>query len=1262
MNRILNFLALILLFTPISYAQQVLTVTNLNDSGVGSFRQLVDDAVDGDTIRFSAGLLTNGSDSLVLASQITIDQNVTIIGLYNQTDTLYISGNHASRIFLVTAGLNMLTLDSLVLVNGKITGSNGGAIHASSPLTMTHCVLNGNSSFMTTVGANSIFGGAIYTSSTLSLSFCALNGNSSEITSVGSNVVSKGGAIYAGGLLMMNSCTLNGNSSISSSTWTAVSSSTQFSYYSYADGGAVYAVNGLIMNDCSLNDNAVSASTSSSYFSGSTKGGAVYSQGSLTMNLCTLNGNSALTSSNVSNYAPSSNGGAIYAASTLTMDSCSLDGNSSTCSTSYVAHSKGGAIYAVSALTMTACMVNNSSSLASSSFAGSWYYFANASSGGAIYTENSITLIRCTVNGNSSSAASLSFNGNSSCKSKGGAIYASGLLQIDSCYFTNNLAKNVFNCVDPFSYGGAIYAAGPMVMNSSVLNNNSINSLFTTTNALSHAFGGAIYAVGMGGLTMSRCTLNGNSCLARKSTGGAIYTGTLTMDSCSLTNNSASSYYSASGGAIYVNGRSSMKACTLANNSSSSTYSTNASYGGAIYNGNGLTVSTCIFRNNTVTSANTASGGAIYTGNVLLISNSELSNNLVTSPTWSATNSSRGGAIYAVDTLTAGSCTIINNFSQSNTKTADAIWVDGNIYLSNTIVGSTSNRPQIPVQNGTQTIPAVLTAYNSYVSKMDLSASNANFDGTDPTINLRFVDTAGNDFRLAPNSDLVNNGANNLLQNDTLDVNDNGNTSEQLPIDLQGATRIMYGRVDLGAYEATSIGIDTIVCQTYTSPSGLVKTVSEVFNDTIPAINGTDSVFTIYLMVGAPSASTMDTTVCETYTSPSGNHTWTTSGTYMDTIPNFYGCDSVMTINLTVNTPTASTIDTTVCGTYISPSGNYTWTTSGTYMDTIPNAIGCDSLMTINLTVNMPTASTIDTTVCETYTSPSGNNTWTSSGTYMDTIPNAMGCDSLITINLTVNTVTLSTINAIVCGTSYTSPSGNHTWTTSGTYMDTIPNFHGCDSIITIHLIVSTATQATIDTTVCGTFTSPSGSNTWTSSGTYMDTIPNITGCDSIITIHLIVNPLVDATTTLNSDLSIMANTNNAVYQWIDCTDSTFINNAIGQTFVPQENGSYAVIVTNQGGCSVTSECVEIESLGLEDLFSDQIKLYPNPCINGKLIIESSVPVLKVTVLDLNGTLLTPPVDLMTGTVDVSILATGQYFIRLITIQGIVNKMVSVIH
>ncbi len=75
-------------------------------------------------------------------------------------------------------------------------------------------------------------------------------------------------------------------------------------------------------------------------------------------------------------------------------------------------------------------------------------------------------------------------------------------------------------------------------------------------------------------------------------------------------------------------------------------------------------------------------------------------------------------------------------------------------------------------------------------------------------------------------------------------------------------------------------------------------------------------------------------------------------------------------------------------------------------------------------TCNQTTSSSFSKTVCKSYTSPSGK-IWTTSNTYKDTIPNTVGCDSIISINLTINTVDTSlvvsgnTITAKATGATY---------------------------------------------------------------------------------------------------------------------------------------------------------------------------------------------------------------------------------------------------
>lgn len=252
-----------------------------------------------------------------------------------------------------------------------------------------------------------------------------------------------------------------------------------------------------------------------------------------------------------------------------------------------------------------------------------------------------------------------------------------------------------------------------------------------------------------------------------------------------------------------------------------------------------------------------------------------------------------------------------------------------------------------------------------------------------------------------------------------------------------------------------------------------------------------------------------------------------------------------------------------------------------------------DSWLIDNLVLtgqNPCTASTDSITVleCEDYTAPSGT-VYTASGTYVDTIPNATGCDSLITINLTVNSNTRDTISISTCN-SYTSPTGI-VWDSTGIYMDTISNAANCDSILMFDLTVNTASSDSISVNACGDFTAPSGA-VYTSTGIYADIIPNAAGCDSTITIDLTVTTVNAAVT--QSGNTLTASTTGASYQWISCDSGMTLPGDTSASFTPSVSGNYAVIV-DQNGCVDTSACTAVVIVGIASGFSQQIKLWPNP-------------------------------------------------------------------
>jgi hypothetical protein len=91
-----------------------------------------------------------------------------------------------------------------------------------------------------------------------------------------------------------------------------------------------------------------------------------------------------------------------------------------------------------------------------------------------------------------------------------------------------------------------------------------------------------------------------------------------------------------------------------------------------------------------------------------------------------------------------------------------------------------------------------------------------------------------------------------------------------------------------------------------------------------------------------------------------------------------------------------------------------------------------------------------------------------------------------------------------------------YTWnaqtiTVRGNYTATLVSVTGCDSIATLHLIVNPIVNGQETITVCESalpFTW--NSQNITTAGNYTATLVSATGCDSIATLHLIVNPIVN--------------------------------------------------------------------------------------------------------------------------------------------------------
>ncbi|WP_343634998.1 SBBP repeat-containing protein [Fluviicola sp.] len=228
---------------------------------------------------------------------------------------------------------------------------------------------------------------------------------------------------------------------------------------------------------------------------------------------------------------------------------------------------------------------------------------------------------------------------------------------------------------------------------------------------------------------------------------------------------------------------------------------------------------------------------------------------------------------------------------------------------------------------------------------------------------------------------------------------------------------------------------------------------------------------------------------------------------------------------------------------------------------------------------------------------------------------------------------------------------GPYTWIDGITYSAstdtatfTLANSANCDSVITLNLTVIPLATSTVSETVCGPFTWTNGNGqTYATSTVATHTIPNggANGCDSVVTLNLtvIVNTLVSV-----NGITLSSNQTGATYQWLDCDNANApIPGATAQSFTPATNGNYAVEIT-VNGCTETSGCITVTTVGLESEEQNGLKIYPNPVLEN-LFIETPESV-TIQFADISGKIIqTEQLTAGGNTISLSKLTAGVYFI-----------------
>lgn len=298
---------------------------------------------------------------------------------------------------------------------------------------------------------------------------------------------------------------------------------------------------------------------------------------------------------------------------------------------------------------------------------------------------------------------------------------------------------------------------------------------------------------------------------------------------------------------------------------------------------------------------------------------------------------------------------------------------------------------------------------------------------------------------------------------------------------------------------------------------------------------------------------------CNSYTSPSGNYTWTSSNLYTDTILNGVGCDSIIFIDLTINFPVTGNDQITACESFTWIDGNtYTSNNNSATFNIVGGAAnGCDSLVTLDLTIINSSSGTDTRTECSPYTWIDGN-TYTSnnnSATFNIVGGASNGCDSLVSLDLTI----LNTANGIdtrtecspytwIDGNTYTSSNNSSTFNIVGGASN------GCDSLVTLNLTILQPVNYIDNISDCDSLIWIDGNTYTANNNTATFVFPGAAsnGCDSIVNLNLTISNTITFT-----DVEIACDS----FTWIDGLTYTANNSTSSFTYSNGANNGCDSIV-----------------------------------------------------------------------------------------------------
>ncbi|MBK6482326.1 MAG: gliding motility-associated C-terminal domain-containing protein [Chitinophagaceae bacterium] len=288
-----------------------------------------------------------------------------------------------------------------------------------------------------------------------------------------------------------------------------------------------------------------------------------------------------------------------------------------------------------------------------------------------------------------------------------------------------------------------------------------------------------------------------------------------------------------------------------------------------------------------------------------------------------------------------------------------------------------------------------------------------------------------------------------------------------------------------------------------TNPITLSPTQTSVYTVVVTDCNGDTASASFDVVVSVINTTDVQT-ACNSFTWIDGITYTASTNTPSFTLTSAAGCDSVVTLNLTISNVINTTDVQTACNSFTWIDGITYTASTNTPSFTLTSAGGCDSVVTLNLTISNVINTTDVQTACSSFTWIDGITYTTSTNTPIFTLTSAAGCDSVVTLNLTISNVINTTDVQTACN-SFTWIDGITYTASTDTPSFTLTSAAGCDSVVSLNLTINNVINTTDVQTACNSFTWIDGITYTASTNTPSFTLTSAAGCDSVVSLNLTI-------------------------------------------------------------------------------------------------------------------------------------------------------------